>query len=44
MAKQVQLMARVDSSLAKSFKKRLIDREVTFKAWLIARMEEFINE
>lgn len=42
MVHDVQVLAKIDGTLAKAFKKALIDDEITFKAWLLARIREFL--
>jgi len=37
------LLAQVPAPLAKSLKKRLIDEDVSYKKWLIARIEEYVK-
>ena len=43
MLNEAQMLAKVDVDLAKALKKRLIDDDLTFKAWLIARIKEYIG-
>ena len=44
MVKEAQLMAKIDPELAKRLKKALIDDDLTFRAWLIARIEEYLKQ
>ena len=44
MATDAQILAKIDVNLAKKFKKALIDEEMSFKAWLVVRIREFLAE
>lgn len=39
---EAQLMAKVDPDMARQFKKALIDDDVTFKAWLVKRINDYL--
>ena len=42
MTHEVQILAKIDIALVKQLKKALIDDGMTFKAWLVARIHEFL--
>ena len=39
---ETQLLAKVDPDMARQFKKALIDDDVTFKSWLVNRINEYL--
>jgi len=38
------LLAKIDPTMAKRFKKRLIDDGLTYRAWLEARINRYLEE
>jgi len=38
------LLAKIDPALAKRFRKRLIDDGLTYRAWLEARINRYLEE
>ncbi len=44
MTTNTQILAKIDVTLAKRFKKALIDEEMSFKAWLVSQIREFLAE
>ena len=38
------LLAKIDATAAKRFKKRLIDHEVSYHDWLTARIYRYLEE
>ena len=41
---ETQLLVKLDKELVKRFKKRLIDDELSFKAWLEQRIKDYLKE
>ncbi len=44
MARQVQLNAEIDVELAKSLKIRLIQDDLTYRAWLERQIREYVSK
>jgi hypothetical protein len=43
MAEKTQVMARLDPELVKRFRKRLIDDDLNFRAWVDRAIREYLQ-